>query len=93
MRKTLLSSLALGALAAAACGGGSASAPAEKVKGIPVRTATVEQRDLEETLVLTGTLRPRAQVQVVAEVSARLLKVLKDEGARVADGEVLALLV
>lgn len=92
MKKILRFSLALGALAAAACGGGSASAPAEKVKGVPVRTATVERKDLEEALVLTGTLRPRAQVQVVAEVSARLLKVVKDEGARVANGEVLAVL-
>lgn len=58
--------------------------------GIPVRTARVEARDLEDTLVLTGTLRPRRQVQVPAEVSARLLRVLKDEGSRVADGETLA---
>ena len=42
--------------------------------------------------MLTGTLRPRAQVQVVAEVQARLLRVLRDEGARVAKGEVLAVL-
>ncbi len=92
MSKTVLTSLVLGALGAAACGGSSASAPVEKVKSIPVRTAAVERRDLEEALMLTGTLRPRTQVQVVAEVSARLLKVVKDEGAWVADGEVLATL-
>jgi RND family efflux transporter MFP subunit len=57
-----------------------------------VRTATVQVRDLEETLQLTGTLHPRAQVQIVAEVQARLLKVLRDEGSRVGAGEVLALL-
>ena len=50
------------------------------------------KRDLADDVVLTGTLRPRAQVQVVAEVPARLLRVLKDEGARVAKGEVLAVL-
>jgi RND family efflux transporter MFP subunit len=52
----------------------------------------VDRRDLDDRLVLTGTLRPRAQVEVVAEVSARLLRVLKDEGARVTAGEVLAVL-
>lgn len=78
-------------LAAASCGGSKAetvSAP----RGVAVRTATVDKRDLPEDVVLTGTLKPRAQVQVVAEVQARLVRVLKDEGARVAKGEVLAVL-
>jgi RND family efflux transporter MFP subunit len=57
-----------------------------------VRTATVEKRDLPEDVVLTGTLRPRAQVQLVAEVAARLVRVVHGEGARVAKGEVLAVL-
>jgi RND family efflux transporter MFP subunit len=57
-----------------------------------VRTATVTARDLDQTLVLTGTLKPRAQVELVAEVAARLERVLRDEGARVAKGETLALL-
>jgi RND family efflux transporter MFP subunit len=57
-----------------------------------VRTVAVEVRDLADTLVLTGTLRPRAQVQIGAEVAARLLRIVKDEGARVAEGDVLAVL-
>jgi RND family efflux transporter MFP subunit len=61
-------------------------------RGLAVRTATVEKRDLPEDVVLTGTLKPRAQVQVVAEVPARLLSVARDEGARVAKGEILAVL-
>lgn len=61
-------------------------------RGVPVRTATVEARDLDETLVLSGTLKPRAQVELPAEVAARLERVLRDEGARVAKGETLALL-
>jgi RND family efflux transporter MFP subunit len=52
----------------------------------------VETRDLDETLVLAGTLRPRAQVQLVAEVQARLMRVVRDEGDRVAAGELLAVL-
>ncbi|HET9315051.1 MAG TPA: efflux RND transporter periplasmic adaptor subunit, partial [Vicinamibacteria bacterium] len=87
-------SLALVALAAtaAACGGAAKSDTVDKPRGVPVRTAQVQRRELADTLLLTGTLRPQAQVQVVAEVSARLLRVLRDEGSRVADGETLALL-
>jgi membrane fusion protein (multidrug efflux system) len=80
-----------GCLAFIGCGGASAtSAKTTKAKGLPVRTATVAARDLDETIVLTGTLRPRAQIQVVAQVSARLMKVQRDEGSRVAKGDVLA---
>ncbi len=79
-------------LAVASCGGSKADAQNAAPRGVAVRTATVEKRDLPEDVVLTGTFKPRAQVQVVAEVQARLLRVLKDEGARVANGEVLAVL-
>jgi len=68
------------------------TAETEVPRGLAVRTATVEKRDLPEDVVLTGTLKPRAQVQVVAEVPARLLRILRDEGARVAKGEILAVL-
>lgn len=83
------------ALAGAACGGNGAEAEstaAKSVRTVPVRTATVQTRDLTETLMLTGTLDPRAQVTVVPEVSARLERMLKDEGDRVSRGELLALL-
>lgn len=83
--------LAAGVLFLAACGPAQ-TAVTEKPRGVPVRTATVAQRDLTSDLVLNGTLRPRAQVQLVAEVSARLLRVLRDEGARVSQGETLAVL-
>jgi membrane fusion protein (multidrug efflux system) len=76
----------------AACSGSKADPASQAPRGIAVRTAAVERRDLPEDVVLTGTLKPRAQVQVVAEVQARLLRVLRDEGARVAKGEVLAVL-
>jgi RND family efflux transporter MFP subunit len=79
-------------LAAGACGGAVKTAAPDQTRKVPVRAVAVDRRDLEDHLVLTGTLRPRSQVQVVAEVSARLLRVLKDEGAPVAAGEVLAVL-
>lgn len=95
MTKTSLSLLlaaAAAAVLAAGCGGAAETAVAEKPRGIPVRTVAVEARDLDDALVLTGSLKPRAQVQAVAEVSARLLRILRDEGARVENGEVLAVL-
>jgi len=80
-------------LSLAACSRtGNDAASTAAARGIAVRTAVVQARDLPEQIVLTGTLKPRAQVQVVAEVAARLLRVLRDEGARVGSGETLAVL-
>jgi RND family efflux transporter MFP subunit len=91
MTKTAQVLLVAASLALAACSGGR-TAQTVAPRGVAVRTAVVERRDLPEDVVLTGTLKPRAQVQVVAEVQARLTRVLQDEGARVAKGEVLAVL-
>ncbi|MBI2838324.1 MAG: efflux RND transporter periplasmic adaptor subunit [Acidobacteria bacterium] len=76
-----------------ACGGSPSRTGVDvAASAMPVRTARVVLRDLDETLVLTGNLRPRAQVEIVAEVAARLLRIEKDEGARVTKGDVLAVL-
>ena len=91
-RRNLFGISLAAALAAAGCDGTAQTAPEAKPRGVPVRTVTVQQRDLQDEVVLTGTLRPRAQVQVVAEVAARLLQIRRDEGARAAQGEVLAVL-
>ena len=64
----------------------------ETARTIPVRTATVQTRDLAETLALTGTLDPRAEVTVVPEISARIERVLRNEGDRVSRGQLLAVL-
>ncbi len=80
---------------AAACSGSEAETPVsavETVRSIPVRTATATTRDLTETLSLTGTLDPRAQVTVVPELSARLERVLHNEGDRIARDQLLAVL-
>jgi len=84
--------IALGALAVACGSSTEAETPASVVQTVPVRTVAVETRDLTETLTLTGSLDPRAHVPVVAEVSARLLKVLSDEGDRVSQGTLVAVL-
>jgi RND family efflux transporter MFP subunit len=86
----MLTAAAAALLGAAACGRTEAGTDVPPDLKVPVRTAVVETRDLTETLTLTGTLDPRARVTVVAEVAARLLRVLKDEGDRVAKGTVLA---
>jgi membrane fusion protein (multidrug efflux system) len=91
MTKTAPLLFAAAGLALASCSG-ARSAGIEAPRGIAVRTTTVEKRNLPEEVVLTGTLKPRAQVQVVAEVAARLLRVTHDEGALVEKGEVLAVL-
>jgi RND family efflux transporter MFP subunit len=84
----------LGLVILVAAGGSQACKKAETqtttAKGIAVRTAVATTQDLDDILVATGTLRPRAQVQLVAEVSARLMRVVHDEGARVTAGETLA---
>jgi membrane fusion protein (multidrug efflux system) len=91
--KTYLLALAIAAGAAACSGEAETQSPApETTRSIPVRTATVQTRDLVETLSLTGTLNPRSQVTVVPEISARLERVLKAEGDRVGRGELLAVL-
>jgi membrane fusion protein (multidrug efflux system) len=83
--------LAAAALLLAACSSGR-TAETGAPRGIAVRTVTVERRELPEVVVLTGTLKPRTQVQVVAEVAARLMRVLHDEGTQVGKGDVLAVL-
>jgi len=90
--RSLLALVALPLTLAACSGSPSADASAPVSRGVPVRIASVESRDIDETLVLAGTLRPRAQVQLVAELQARLVRVVRDEGARVAAGELLAVL-
>ena len=98
MTNTFSSFLAIGlllaALGAAACGSRTeAESTATPVaRTVPVRTATVQTRDLVESLTLTGTLNPRSQVVVVSELSARLERVLKNEGDRVTRGQPLAVL-
>lgn len=97
--KTFRNHLFILALAAvsgtAACSKTEAEAPAgaaDTARTIPVRTATVQTRDLAETLSLTGTLDARAEVTVVPEISARIERVLRNEGDRVARGQPLAVL-
>lgn len=69
-----------------------AASDRDQTRAVPVRTTAAMQKNITEELSLTGTLKPRAQVQVVSEISARLLRLHKDEGAYVGKGEVIATL-
>lgn len=53
-------------------------------------TAAVERRDLEETIMSSGRIRPRDFVDVGAQVSGQLAKLHVGVGDRVASGDLLA---
>ena len=92
-RSHLMILLLAGAAAGAGCSRTEAETPVAGVdRAVPVRTASVQTRDLAETLLLTGTLDPRAEVTVVPEVTARIERVLRGEGDRVSRGQLLAVL-
>lgn len=84
--------ISLAILTAVGCSKSKPASATEQVRAVPVRTVAVTQRSITEELSLTGTLKPRAQVSVVSEISARLLRLAKDEGAYVNKGEVIAVL-
>lgn len=82
---------------AAACSTHESAPPAgdagtAATRAVVVRTAPVETRTLQDRLEVTGSLRPRAQVNVASEIAGRVLRLARDEGARVAKGDVIALL-
>ena len=79
-------------LALAACHREAPAPVAAEASVLPVRTTVAATRDLDERVELTGTLKPKAQVRVVAEVAARLMTLRKDEGSRVAKDETIATL-
>ena len=57
-RRHLLGISVAAALAAAGCDRTAQTAPDSRPRGVPVRTTTVEQRDLQDEVVLTGTVDP-----------------------------------
>jgi membrane fusion protein (multidrug efflux system) len=73
--------------------GGSASGPAPVSAAAPaalsVEVYTVQPEALEVQVTATGTLLGRESVQIVSELSRRLVTVRAQEGLRVAKGDVL----
>jgi membrane fusion protein (multidrug efflux system) len=73
-------------LGLAACGDETASAP---VSAPPVLVAPVEARRIEDRVQATGQLLARSQAAVAAQVGGQVTRVARDEGAAVADGELV----
>ncbi len=92
LNRVLVAIFLAGTALLTACKREQAVAAMEVNRAVPVRAATVEQRTITEELTVTGTLKPQAQVQVVSEIAARMLRLNKDESAWVAKGEVIAVL-
>jgi membrane fusion protein (multidrug efflux system) len=90
-RSTLLLATAI-LLGLSACSKEQAATVPENSRAVAVRTTAVEQRSVLEEVAVTGTIKPQAQVQVVSEISARMLRLNKDEGAWVNKGEIIAVL-
>ncbi|HTV18377.1 MAG TPA: efflux RND transporter periplasmic adaptor subunit [Polyangiaceae bacterium] len=67
----------------------SAPAPAAASAAIAVEVVRVQPEPLEVQVTATGTLLGREAVQIVSELSRRLVKVHAEEGAQVARGDVL----
>jgi len=67
-----------------------ATSVAPKLEPALVRTTKVTRADLSEGLTLTGTVRPRSEVDVFAKVGGRVEKLYAQVGDKVRAGEVLA---
>ncbi len=93
--------MALALLALGLAGGGSAhaqTAPAKEgagkessAKGLTVSVTNPQRRAMSETLLVTGSLLPREEIQVGPEIEGyRLEAILAEVGDRVEKGQVLA---
>ncbi len=85
IRTPVLPQLVLGLLSIAAT-----SVAFSQGRVIRVTTATAERDRVEQTEWAVGIIETRSSVQVAAEVSGQVIKVLVDEGQGVAAGAILA---
>jgi len=87
VRRGPLAAAALGAAALlAACGG---NGPAQAVPAPPVMVALVEGHDVTDRIEATGELKAKAEATVAAQVDGQVTRIVKDEGASVAAGDVV----
>ncbi len=82
-RVALLAAIVL----APACGGDADKAPQDFP--VPVEMATVESKDLRETLNLVGTLQANESVILKSEIEGQVASIHFDEGEHVAAGKLL----
>lgn len=86
----LLVALAVGA-GAAFLGRNRAAAPAGEPAPVlvPVEVARIEQGDVSRTVEVSGTVVPARSAEVVPRISGRVVRVLVEDGDRVAAGQAL----
>lgn len=86
-----LTTILLLAGAAAACGGHTTES-LDRRPAVPVTTAAAEVRDLPEAIEVGGTVRARTVATLTSRIMGQVRDVLVAPGARVREGQVLALL-
>lgn len=64
----------------------------QNVKGIPVEGLVVKSRDIQKDISLSGLLNPKNSVDLVAEVSGKIMKINKKLGDSVNKSDILALI-
>ena len=92
MRRAVLL-LALGAAAAAGCGGRSQAESQATPKGpdpVAITVANVAVRRVERAVSVVGTLAANAQAELASEVDGQVVRIDADLGDRVTQGQVLA---
>lgn len=68
------------------------SAPGAGGEAVPVSVAPVLRKSLNSLLVLNGTVEPERKIEVFSRLSAYVKQIVKEEGAYVKEGDILALL-
>ena len=86
MRRSAACLLAAGVLLGAACSRNKAAAP---MSAPPVMVAPVEAQRVEDRIQATGQLLAHDDAQVASQVQGQVTRIVRDEGAAVAAGEVV----
>ena len=63
--------------------------PEEKPAGLPVEAAAVKTAEMQRSVLLTGSIKPKEDTSIAVTFSARVLAVTVREGDRVQAGQVL----
>ena len=63
-----------------------------EVRGIPVETMVVKSEDVQQSFSLSGMLKPKHSVDIVAEVSGKIIKITKQLGDVVNKKDILAVI-
>lgn len=83
--------IVIAALALAGAGCGNREKIEQRLDAFPVRLAAAAPRDLQETLVLVGTIKAQDEATLFSRVPGKLLRNLVKEGDAVAKGQAVAL--